>query len=226
MRFFASRIQVHQILCTVCGSDRSIRWYLSHHLPSLQSSLAMAPHLTPKEQDLILIAHAQGKTTPQIHALVEKLRTKKDVPMVNITVLRRFLRGKTHKRSRVETRGRKRTLSRRNVLTGSSRSGANIARMGYGAVSTWSTWYRWASCPDARTMLMVLCIRLVFASACTHWARQTHSAGWLELLVPTCPLQVGTKSVQPSSALCLSSACGMFISALRQHCLPRSVVAP
>ena len=52
----------------------------------------MAPHLTPKEQDLILIAHAQGKTTPQIHALVEKLRTKKDVPMVNITVLRRFLR--------------------------------------------------------------------------------------------------------------------------------------
>ena len=126
--------------------------------------------------------------------------------MVNITVLRRFLRGKTHKRSRVETRGRKRTLSRRNVLTGSSRSGANIARMGYGAVSTWSAWYRWASCPDARTMLMVLCIRLVFASACTHRVRQTHSAGWLKLLVPTCPVQFGTKSFQPfpNHVICVS----------------------
>ena len=89
---------------------------------------------------------------------------------------------------------------------GSSRSGANIARMGYGAVSTWSAWYRWASCPDARTMLMVLCIRLVFASACTHRARQTHSAGWLKLLVPTCPVQFGTKSFQPflNHVICVS----------------------
>ena len=37
--------------------------------------------------------------------------------MVNITVVRRFLKGKTHKRGVKETRGRKRIYSRRNVLT-------------------------------------------------------------------------------------------------------------
>ena len=37
--------------------------------------------------------------------------------MVNVTVIRRFLKGKTHKRGVQETRGRTRTYSRRNVLT-------------------------------------------------------------------------------------------------------------
>ena len=36
--------------------------------------------------------------------------------MVNITVPRRFTRGRTHKRAKLETRGRPRALSRRNVL--------------------------------------------------------------------------------------------------------------
>ena len=88
-------------------------------------------------------------------------------------------------------------VARMGCGAGSSRSGANIARMGYGAVSTWSAWYEWASCPDARAMFMVLCIRLIFVSACTYRARQTHSAGWLKLLDPTCPVQFGSKSFQP-----------------------------
>ena len=36
--------------------------------------------------------------------------------MVNIKVLRRFTRGRTHERAKFETRGRPRALSRRNVL--------------------------------------------------------------------------------------------------------------
>ena len=36
--------------------------------------------------------------------------------MVNLTVVRRFLKGTAHKREVKETRGRKRIYSRRNVL--------------------------------------------------------------------------------------------------------------
>ena len=53
----------------------------------------------------------------EIFELVQKRRVKSGTPMVNITVLRRFVRGRTHKRGKVESRGRKRSLSRRNVLT-------------------------------------------------------------------------------------------------------------
>ena len=86
---------------------------------SLVTSLqeAMAPHLTPAEQDAIFSAKAMGKTTGQIWELVKKRRARAGTPMVNITVLRRFMRGRTHKRGKVETRGRARALSRRNVLT-------------------------------------------------------------------------------------------------------------
>ena len=77
----------------------------------------MAPHLAPAERDKVLAAHASGKTTPQIHALIQKLRDKQGVAMVNITVPRRYLRGVTHKRGKVESRGRKRAVTRRNVVS-------------------------------------------------------------------------------------------------------------
>ena len=86
------------------------------------ASLVMAPHLTPVEQDILFAAHASGKSTTEAFLLLKKRRDREGAPMVNITVVRRFFRGKTHKRGRSETRGRKRTLSRRNVLT------MNVAR--------------------------------------------------------------------------------------------------
>ena len=77
---------------------------------------AMAPHLSPAEQDFALSGLAAGKTAPQIFAMLAKKRVARGVDMVNITVIRRFLKGRTHRRGKVETRGRKRSFTRRNVL--------------------------------------------------------------------------------------------------------------
>ena len=77
----------------------------------------MAPHLTPAEQDIMLQAKAMSKTPSEIYEKLGALRRRKNIEMVNITVARRLLNGKTHKRGIAETRGRKRTYSRRNVLT-------------------------------------------------------------------------------------------------------------
>ena len=73
----------------------------------------MAPHLGLDEQGVALSALACGKSAGQIYDLLAKRRVAKEVHMVNIIVVRRFLRGKTHKRGRVETRGRKGLLTRR-----------------------------------------------------------------------------------------------------------------
>ena len=80
------------------------------------SSLAMAPHLDAREQDAIFAAMVKKKSVAQIHDMLAKRRHHTGVSMVNITVVRRFVRGKTHHRGGVETRGRKRVLTRRNVL--------------------------------------------------------------------------------------------------------------
>ena len=76
----------------------------------------MAPHLSLAEQDLALSSFTAGQTTSDIFASIAKKRAARSVDMVNITALRRFLRGRSHRRGKVETRGRKRTLTRRNVL--------------------------------------------------------------------------------------------------------------
>ena len=76
----------------------------------------MAPHLTSAEQDRILVAQASRKSTAQMYDLLARQRQKRGEKMVHINVIRCFLRGRTHRRSKVETRGRKRSLSRRNVL--------------------------------------------------------------------------------------------------------------
>ena len=77
----------------------------------------MAPHLTPSEQDAILRARAEKKSTKEIFDSVAQRRQRHDIEMVSITVVRRYLKGKTHKRGVPEVRGRPRTYSRKNVLT-------------------------------------------------------------------------------------------------------------
>ena len=76
----------------------------------------MAPHLSHAEQDLLFAAYASGKTPAEVFSVLQKRRLREGAPMVNITVVRRFLHGKTHKRGRPGAHGRKRSLSRRNVL--------------------------------------------------------------------------------------------------------------
>ena len=79
------------------------------HWPLLSVFLAlhpMAPHLSLAEQDVVMTAFAAGQTSIQIYDTIAKARTRRGVAMVNVTA----------RRAMVETRGRKRTYSRRNVL--------------------------------------------------------------------------------------------------------------
>ena len=76
----------------------------------------MAPRLSLLEQDFAFAVSAKGKTVADIYEALYKRRAAKNVGMVKIIVARRFLRGKTHKRGRVEARGSKRSLTRRNVM--------------------------------------------------------------------------------------------------------------
>ena len=76
----------------------------------------MAPHLSPAEQGLSLSGLTAGMTASQIFAMVAKKRFARGAAMLTIPVLRRLLQGRTHRRGKVETRGRKRSFTRRNVL--------------------------------------------------------------------------------------------------------------
>ena len=57
----------------------------------------MAPHLTVAEQDLILTCASAKKTPREIYDILAARRAKASVQTVNVTVIRRFLRGQTHK---------------------------------------------------------------------------------------------------------------------------------
>jgi hypothetical protein len=65
---------------------------------------------------MIKLASA-GKPPVEIHASLRERRESADVAVPDLTAVRKFLKGKTHKRGKTETRGRKRTLTRRNVKT-------------------------------------------------------------------------------------------------------------
>ena len=85
----------------------------------------------------MLKAKAQNKSTTQIFAMVATSRKKVGALMVNVTVVRRFLRGTTHKRGAKETRGRPRTYSRRNVLTMNTARLRIIKKSKGGKQATW-----------------------------------------------------------------------------------------
>ena len=82
----------------------------------LQQVFAMAPHLSAEEQDLVFSACTSGKSAVEIWSILAKRRRARGVAMMNVTAIRRFVRGKTHRRGKVETRGRRRIFTRKNVL--------------------------------------------------------------------------------------------------------------
>ena len=73
--------------------------------------------MTPKEQGMAIAAAGQVRSANQIFDIIRKMREKDNIEMVDLTNVRRFLRGATHKRGAKETRGRKCIYSRRNVLS-------------------------------------------------------------------------------------------------------------
>ena len=76
---------------------------------------AMGKHLTADELDRIQQWRVQGLSATEMFRRLQHARTRSGGSGPNLTTVRRALRGRTHKRSRVETRGRKRILSPANV---------------------------------------------------------------------------------------------------------------
>ena len=64
-----------------------------------------------------MVALSGGKSTIEIYNAIARRRARRGIPMVNVTAIRSLVRGQSHRRGKVETRGRKRALSRRNVLS-------------------------------------------------------------------------------------------------------------
>ena len=71
----------------------------------------MAPHLTGKEQEQLMEWRRKGCTPIEIHAKLVGCRGGKGIKAPDLTVVCKFLKGKTHRRGRVEIRGRKRIYS-------------------------------------------------------------------------------------------------------------------
>ena len=76
----------------------------------------MSPHLTPAELDFIFGLASQGKPAAEVHAAVSRKRGCLWVQAPTLKRLRGALRGTTYRRSRKETRGRKRKLARSAVF--------------------------------------------------------------------------------------------------------------
>ena len=75
----------------------------------------MAPHLTPAELDFIQEKERLGKDALDIYAVLKSRRQKKGIAAPHITNFRKLLKGKTYKRNRTETRGRKTKFTKRMV---------------------------------------------------------------------------------------------------------------
>ena len=76
----------------------------------------MSPHLTPAELDFIFGLASQGEPPAEVHAALSRKRGRQGVQAPTLKRLRGALRGTTYRRSRKETRGRKRKLTRSAVL--------------------------------------------------------------------------------------------------------------
>ena len=71
----------------------------------------MAPHLSPEELDVVADMISRQAEATTVHAALCKTRKRRGVAPPKIWAVRRAMRGRTHKRSRVETRGRKAALT-------------------------------------------------------------------------------------------------------------------
>ena len=75
----------------------------------------MGKHLSAAELDSVQAWKSQGISTLEIHLRLQRARAAGGGDGPNLSTVRRALRGITHRRGMVETRGRKRSLSPANV---------------------------------------------------------------------------------------------------------------
>ena len=76
----------------------------------------MAPHLTATELDFTFDLEKKGMTGVAIHKALTRKRGRCGLATPTLHRFRKVLRGVTYRRSRKETRGRKRKLTRKAVL--------------------------------------------------------------------------------------------------------------
>ena len=72
--------------------------------------------MNAKEIDCIHDRAKKGDTPVTIHAKLSTLRARKNVESPDITNIRKTLKGKTYRRSKIETRERRRVLNKKHVL--------------------------------------------------------------------------------------------------------------
>lgn len=72
--------------------------------------------MTDKEMDYIHDRANKGDVPIEIHEKLSKRRARKNIASPNLTNVRKALKGKTYQRAKVETRGRKRVLTKKQVL--------------------------------------------------------------------------------------------------------------
>ena len=73
--------------------------------------LAMAPHLTPMELDIVMICLGNKMEAQAICDIIAEGRARAGIAAPKIWAVRRAMAGATHRRSKPEARGRKRKLS-------------------------------------------------------------------------------------------------------------------
>ena len=76
----------------------------------------MGPHLAPDEQGSILSSMRENWAQSEIHVSLSFARLHAGIEVPGIKVPCRFMKGATHWRGNVETRGRNRALTRQNVV--------------------------------------------------------------------------------------------------------------
>jgi hypothetical protein len=109
----------------------------------------MAPHLTTAEQDKLLEWNKKGFTPIQTHAKLEAARERKGIEPHNLTSVRKFLKGKTHRRARIETRGRGRTYTLANVRAMNKARKDLVKKTKGGKYISWDHIKKAARVPDA-----------------------------------------------------------------------------
>ena len=76
---------------------------------------SMVKHLSPSELHSLFKWRTAGMEVADIHWKIVQARRRKNMSEPDVTTIRRALKGRTFKRGRAETRGRKKKLSSRNV---------------------------------------------------------------------------------------------------------------
>ena len=126
------------------------------------SSLAMAPHLSPADKDLLTQLRGQGLAPTAIHAKLTAKRARRGLAAPTIQNVRKALTGRTYKAALAETRGRKRKLTTVNARALNTARKALIKKAGGQEEVHWSDIMRKARVPKVDPTTAARAVRRVY----------------------------------------------------------------